>query len=356
MKKIRLFVAALLVCGLNLNSFAQVLDGVEAPAGAVVYSLPSTTIALKVTAEHEAYQAGPYAMYAQKYLGIDVKQGSGDFYTIKSIEMIPYVEADPKVSAAVNLQGSKAAPANFLSLCSQGLVVMQDSYMGKPAAWRFPSAMNAQKFLAGSTSNIGNTTTTLYKTVVTEAGVEKVPVKQTQTVEKSLEKKAEETAELIFKLRQKRVDIVTGDTDATFSGEAMAATLAEIQRLEDEYMSMFIGKSVKDEQVMIFDVVPDASKQKHMYIAFRLSDTQGLLPANNMQGRPFVLELLADAEPIAPTAVSEAALATKGRVAYRKPVTVVAKLMDGQKVLLQTRVPVYQLGKIMSFPLDVTLR
>lgn len=356
MKKMRLFVAALLLCGLQVSASAQVLDGVEAPAGAVVYSLPSTTIALKVTAEHEAYQAGPYAMYAKKYLGIDVRQGSGDFYTIKFVEMVPYVEADPKVSAAVNLQGSKVAPANFLSLCSQGLVVLQDGYTGKAAAWRFPSAVNAQEFLAGSTSNIGNTTTTLYKTVVGADGVEKVPVKQTQAVEKSLEKKAEETAELIFRLRQKRVDIITGDTDATFSGEAMGATLAEIQRLEDEYMSMFIGKSVKDEQTMVFDVVPDASKQKHMYIAFRLSDTQGLLPANNMQGRPFVLELVADGEPIAPTAVSDAALATKGRVAYRKPVTVVAKLMDGQKVLMQARVPVYQLGKIMSFPLDVTLR
>ena len=35
---------------------------------------------------------------------------------------------------------------------------------------------------------------------------------------------------------------------------------------------------------------------------------------------------------------------------------VIAKIMDGQKVLIQTRVPVYQLGKIMSFPMDVTLK
>ena len=103
-------------------------------------------------------------------------------------------------------------------------------------------------------------------------------------------------------------------------------------------------------------VTVEAVSEKHLYIAFRLSDNQGLLPANNMQGRPIVLELAADGEPIAPTAVSEAALATKGRVAYRKPVTVMAKLMDGQKVLMQTRVPVYQLGKIMSFPMDVTLK
>ena len=99
MKKIALFLVAFMVAGLQMN--AQVLNGTEAPAGAIVYSLPSTTIALKVTAEHESYQAGPYAMYAYKYLGIEVRENSGDFYTIKSIEMVPYVEADPKVSAAM---------------------------------------------------------------------------------------------------------------------------------------------------------------------------------------------------------------------------------------------------------------
>lgn len=356
MKKFGLFVAALLLAGLGFPASAQVLDGVEAPAGTIVYSLPSTTIALKVTAAHEAYQAGPYAQYAKKYLGIDVKQQSGDYYTIKSIEMVPYVEADPFVSAAVNLSGSKSAPANFLNLCSQGLVAISDGYTGKPVQWRFPSAVGAEEFLDGTASNIDNMSTTLYKTVMGAGGLEKIPVKQDQTVVKSLEKKAEETAQMIFSLRQKRVDIITGNTDATFSGEAMAATLQEIKRLEDEYMSMFAGKSVRDEQIAVFDVIPKASNKNHMYIAFRISDSQGLVPANDMQGRPIILELVAGDEPIAPSTVSEAALSTKGRVAYRKPVTVTARILDGQKVLLQSRVPVYQLGKIQSFPIETTLK
>lgn len=357
MNRIRLFLAAIMIVGILPHAAAQVLNvNEQAPAGTVVYSLPSTTIALEVTAEHESYQAGPYAQYAKKYLGIDVRGASGDFYKIKSVRMVPYIEADPTVSAAVNLQGSKVASANFLQMASQGLVVLSDSYTGKPAQWRFPATVDARDFFAGTASNIDNTSTVLYKTVMGAEGIEKIPVKQEQAVVKSLEKKAEETAEMIFKLRQKRVDIITGDTDATFSGEAMGAALAEIKRLEEEYMSMFVGKSVFDEQSVVFDVVPQASNQKHIYIAFRISETQGLLHPNNMQGRPVVLELVKDKEPIAPTAVSEAAMNTKGRVAYRKPVTVVAKVMDGQKVLLQTRVPVYQLGKIMSFPVETLMR
>ena len=108
--------------------------------------------------------------------------------------------------------------------------------------------------------------------------------------------------------------------------------------------------------IVVSAVVPQATAQKHIYIAFRISEQYGLLPANNMQGRPVVLELAKDVEPISPTAVADAVAATKGKVAYRKPVTVIAKVMDGQKVLIQTRIPVYQLGKILSFPTETLMR
>jgi hypothetical protein len=75
-----------------------------------------------------------------------------------------------------------------------------------------------------------------------------------------------------------------------------------------------------------------------------------------MQGRPIVVELVEDGEAIKPTPLAEAALNTKGRVAYRKPVTVLARVKDGQQILVQARVPVYQLGKIMSFPVETLMK
>ena len=148
------------MAGMQIPAVAQVLGKDEvAPAGTVVYSLPSTTLVMKVTAEHESYQAGPYAQFAKKYLGLDVRQTSGDTYKIKSIEMVPYIEADPEVSAAVNLQGSKVGTANFLNMCSQGLIVLSDNYTGKGAQWRFPSMQGAQEFVSGAASNIDNVTT-----------------------------------------------------------------------------------------------------------------------------------------------------------------------------------------------------
>ena len=150
---------------------------------------------------------------------------------------------------------------------------------------------------------------------------------------------------MIFELRRTRVQIVTGDTDASFSGEAMAAALEEIDRLEKEYTSLFVGYSDFQTQKFNFDVIPQ--KGTNMYIAFRLSDTEGLLPAEAASGRPYVLNVTA-AESLAPAAASK----SKTAVRYRIPAVCTVKLMDGATALFQTRVPVYQFGTEAAYPMN----
>lgn len=341
---------------------AQMLEaGQEQPSGVVIYSLPSTSIMLTVTAEKENFVAGPYAQFAQKYMGSEARTEDAVTYTLKSIDMAPYLEADPSTRIALNLSGRGNAAANFLQLCAQGLIVASDSYTGKPEAWRFPSIANNDVFAGKDVGgNLTSVTTTLYKTVNTAEGFQRVAVSQSQVVEKSLEKKAQETANAIFDLRKSRMQIVTGDTDATYSGEAMQAAISEITRMEQEYMSLFYGTSTTSVQTMNFDVVPtasNASSRQQMYVAFRLSETEGLLPANDVSGRPIVLELSFDKAPEVTTGgVASAKLLPSSTVYYRVPVIATARIMDGSQMLLQTRVPVYQFGQTVSFPLNSVLK
>jgi len=337
---------------------AQMLEaGQEQPSGVVIYSLPSTSVMLTVVAEKESFVAGPYAQFAQKYMGSEARTENAVTYTLKSIDLAPYLEADPSVRIAINLSGRSTAAANFLKLCSQGLIVASDSYTGKPESWRFPSIANNDVFAGKDVEgNLTSATTTLYKTVNTAEGFQRVAVSQSQVVEKSLEKKAQETANTIFDLRKSRMQIITGDTDATYSGEAMQAAIAEITRLEQEYMSLFYGTSTTSTQTMNFDVVPTASNSKQMYVAFRISETEGLLPANDIAGRPIVLELSFDKAAAVTTAgTSSTRTVTGGMVYYRVPAVATARIMDGSQMLLQTRIPVYQFGQTVSFPLNSVL-
>jgi len=338
-------IAALLL-GISAAAPAQIIPSVSAsPSGTVVYSLPVTSINFCVDAVREDFIAGPYAQYAKKYMGSEARTSNEVNYYLKSIKVVPYLEADPSVRVTVNLK-KEGAGDSFLKLCSQGLVVASDSYTGKEEIWRFPSLAGNDQFAGKDVdNNLSTATTTLYKTVKTATGYEKVAVSQSQVVEKSAEKKASETAATIFKLRSMRMAIVTGDTDATYSGEAMASAIKELLRMEEEYMSLFYGTTVESVQTMSFDVVPKGNNREHMYVAFRLSDTEGLLPPSDLSGRPIVLDLELD-----PAAASVSGGKASG-IMYRVPRIATARVLDGSQMLLQTRIPMYQFGETMYFPL-----
>jgi hypothetical protein len=341
----------LLISGATELKSQIINPGERIPAGAIVYSLPVTSLHFVAEAACESFMAGPYARFAQKYLGVQAREDNYDNYRITSVEIIPYIEADPSVNIALNLGNNRNASANFLEMINQGLIMWSDSYAGKSEKMRYPDLKSNSLFVKSmSTSNLTSEKTTLYRTVQTATGTERAAVQQSQVVEKSLEKRAEESANMIFRLRAKRLEIITGETDATFSGDALRAAIDEINRLEDEYLSLFFGKTRTTFQKMSFDVVPDVTNDKQIYIAFRLSETQGLLPSNNLSGRPIVLELVSERRA---ESLNMDMTSSKGRVIYRKPLLMNARLMDGQNMIMQSRVPVYQLGSTMSFPIEI---
>ena len=340
----KLFKSFAVICAL-LGAAAAF--GQSVPNGAVIYSLPRTTIVVTVEAQHEVFTAGPYAQYAEKYLGYKARQASSSSCKIVSINMAPYVEADPSERYAINLSDKVAS--NFVQLCSQGLIVMSDSYTGKESQWRFDTPAGAEQFIGRDPEgNLAGATATLYRVVKTETGFEKVGVKQSLVVEKSLEKKAEEAARSIFNLRDKRTQIITGDTDATFSGEALQAAIAEIDRLESEYMSLFYGVTETAIQKMSFDVIPVSGTLK--YVAFKASDKDGLLPASSSAGRSVSLEI--SLENLGAINTSGAKSSSSASVYYRVPAVAVCKIVDESRTLCEMRVPVYQMGQTQSFPIN----
>jgi len=336
--------------------FAQEVRGGEfIPDGAVIYSLPMTTFSIEVEAEGEVFSAGPYARFAQKYLGLSARVEDAVQYRITKVQVRPYLEADPAHSFMVNLTGVKNPVVNFAHFSTQGLIVLADSYVGKEEKMRFAASGRAEFTDKGTSSNLTQEQVTLYRAEQGASGISRVAVPQNQTVEKSLERRAEEAASLIFQLRSKRVEIITGETDATFSGAALGDAMKEIARLEEEYLSLFLGKSSYTTQIMQFDVQPVAKQARQTYIAFRFSESEGLVPASNLSGRPVVLELNAEGVQLAPPAVTPDSGKSAVKLFYRKPLAMHLSILDGQEVLVQSRVLVYQLGQTLSFPINVSL-
>lgn len=313
-----------ILCG----SFAMNAQDTAENLGAVSYCLPSTTLSFDVEAVCEIYHSGPYAAYAAKYLGIDVRRNDSVTYSISDVKLIPYMEADQSARYLLDTQNA-ALNASFLRMTSQGLVAVGDAVFGHESAWRFP--------------------------VDTLRKLDGVP--QMPRASQSSEKKAAEAAATIIRLREKRLQIVTGDTDATYSGEAMGAAVAELSRMEQEYLKLFTGYSEYRTQNLHFEVIPKKDRSSQMYVAFRLSETEGLLSADSASGKPIVLEITP--EPIAaPEAEDKKGKQPKGvvYVTYRIPAICGIRLSDGSRTLVNGRIPIYQFGIDSTMPANLTVK
>lgn len=308
------------------------LAGVLLQAQETTYSLPTTTFVVEVDAVQEYFYAGPYAAYAQKMLGFRAKDKDAVTAHVTRVSLLPCVEADPSARYTV-----EPGLEYLLSISAQGLVCFRDTLEAGALTWRFspiPQRDFSDKGLTGSDILRSETTVEL---VQVDTGFVRMPVTRKVPDTKSLEEKASEAAEIILAARTERMNIAMGQTDATFSGEALEAALKELSRIEEEYLALFRGYTVERPLHGVFDVRPSAGERVQRYVAFLLSDTDGLKSAG--KGTPFYLELEAETMPEPVDAGGR-----RRMLRYREPAICTVRLTQDGRDLLVTRAPVYQLG------------
>ena len=324
----KLFVAAALLLPLAL------------PAQEVSYALPSTSITVKVEVRQETFFAGPYAPFAKQMLNMSVSDQDAITTEITRVELIPRVEADTDAWYTCDQESSA-----LLSLSAQGLVSLGNA--AAPVSWRFLPGLKADFTDKGLTVPEKEAVETIFTEMPTDTGMVTIPVEHKILVEKTLEDKASDAADVILQVRKERLNIASGNTDASYSGESLRAALQELERIEAEYMALFRGYSVVRKQVCTYDVVPSRSVNHHRYLVFRLTDDGPV--TEGVSGTPYYLEL--QPEGTLPEEDQADKKKSKGSVRYRIPqVCKVTFSRDGHP-LLQTRLPFYQLGVESSLSL-----
>ncbi|MBQ2103908.1 MAG: DUF4831 family protein [Bacteroidales bacterium] len=274
---------------------------------------PKTKLTFDVSAQLEQFYAGPYARYAQKYLGVEAKEEDSSKATLTSVVM--------KYGSDTEASGT--------------------------SVWSKPGFAQSGFESRGVSANYTSEAATLFS-----AGAASRIVSQSVTVEKTPEQKAREAADMVFLLRRNRIQIITGDTDATYSGEAMKAAIDELAALEQEYLSLFLGYTITQEQKVTFELSPSSDAKDQIYVIFRLSDQEGLLPAEEIGGKPYYLDIAPQEMASAPAADPRAASRAKAVQTVRIPAICDLKVSDGVKTFLQSRIPVYQLGEDRVYPVQ----
>ena len=322
---------------------ALIMATVSLSAQEVTYFLPFTTLNLQVEVRQESFFAGPYAQYAHDMLNMDVRDEDEVTTTVTRVEMVPLIEADP--SARYTTEGENAS---LLALSAQGLVSFSSRQEGQREDWRFLPQLRADYSASGLTGPTKEVTTVTSQLIENEDGFMRVPVEHKAIVAKSLKDKASDAADMILVLRRQRLDIATGNTDATYAGEAMAAALEELDRAEQEYLALFRGYSVVRTLTASFEVRPLPSQRVQRYLAFRLTDNGPV--SGGQEGTPFYVELQPESLAAATDEDSERRKARGAVLHYRIPAVCEVMLTRDGLPLCQARILIYQLGKESTFP------
>ena len=266
----------------------------------VTYFLPATTVGLEVEAVRETSFAGPYAAFAKKYLGIDVRLKDETRTYLVSVGLEPATEADP--AARFSVDPGKEAD-RFLALSAQGLISLGEDTPPEAVRWNFVAPERSDFNRKGVSAGQAKERRTTYKNVKSDSTdiFTQVPVYQDVVVTRTPEQRAREAAELILKVRQERYKITVGDTDATYSGEALGSAIAELTRMEEEYMTLFVGYTVKETQHASFEVRPEPGRDQ-AYPVFRISPEDGVIAPDDGEGTLYYLsfapEKTAEARPV----------------------------------------------------------
>ncbi len=281
MKKILLL---MIVCALSLSSFAQVqLYPYKNPpeklkyTGKVSYALPTTTFKMTVTVSKVQEVRGYFADYAESLLGLtNIIQQNRTYYTLNSVEIEPIRTADMEQCFTAYTSNAEIAKSWF----EHGAQL--SPFVTAPKAYTSHTSSLPDFFKNYADISYTQQSEAFVDTKIIDGVVTQVPASHTKTVSKSFESKAREAADAIMKSRKDQYNLVAGEQETPYSGEALAIMLSELKNWENNYMSLFAGVSLSDTIVYVLYITPDAKDISPTgAVAFYFNDSKGL---NSMEG------------------------------------------------------------------------
>ncbi|MRT91363.1 DUF4831 family protein [Ancylomarina sp. 16SWW S1-10-2] len=326
----------------------------------VVYALPKTVFNVDVVAEKKIRKVGPFARFSEKYIGVTPKISSnGVEWNIKSIELTENGEVDPQ--HYYKLSSVEDYEPNLIQLSPEGLIEgfnMNSLNLEKEvhySALKEDAEVEIEYGKFSIDPNLLIKKDTVYKVVETDTAFLKVPTVIEQGVVKSLEDKAKEAAHQLFKLRKRRFKILTANYEVLPpDGKAYEIIIRELDKLEKEYLSLFLGKEVSVIERGQFTYKPSSNDKGG--VLFRISPNKGLVDVSDLKAIPVRVEFknlgLTSELPVLP---QDPNLSPNSLIHYRIPGQAEVKIVFGKDVIYKKNHLIAQFGKVMTMPSQVLL-
>lgn len=230
----------------------------------ITYQLPATQLLVHAEAVCTQVKAGVFAQYAEKYLGItDAPMEDLTTWEISSVQLTAKAVADSARTYHVNFNEKLPMPVFYLN---QGMLLS----INRQPSQTEPEMVAAEEVAADKSE--------LHATQVMNEELLKAGSKA---------KQAEIAARQIFRIRESRLNLLTGEVDnLPADGASFQLVLDNLQAQESAYMELFVGvKTVTSAQRdFVYRPVGEGNT-----VLFRFSKHFGFVDADDLSGEPYKL-------------------------------------------------------------------
>ena len=321
--KRKLFIP-LVCCALPLLSVAQ--DMVKLVPDkfneyALNYYLPYTVADIEFVATKTVCKAGPYYKYAKKYLGVtDIVTEDSETWAIERVCMVPRGIADTENRYLLTF---KSGQTPYIYVNPNGLIYSINAepeladLSGPPVAPDEPDSIDVSKVFSEELLMSG-----------------------------SIAKMAEVAAKQIYRIRESRLDLLTGDVDKMpADGDSFKLIIAQLDAQEAALTALFLGTKSVERVVKRIEYCPEDDVESE--ILFRFSDFLGFVDADDLSGAPVSISVTV-------TEKGEYPVDNKGNIvelpkkalAYTIPGKAVIAISYDGRTYVEEELPIAQLGVV----------
>lgn len=353
----RIIAVCLLVIGVCLAANAQKKREITTPV-TVNYCLPKVAYRVDVQLECNHRVPGPFCATAQSDLGVKPEiTEAEDCWKITGIDVSPYYLPDE--NATFTTSASVDYHPIMLSLSPEGFLAGVAAIPGrecpdKCASWSYvPEEKSTEKEVSVASVKAYNPLKEVLDSNYTEEEIDGVMKRIWDPIvsyaPKELADARSEAVKEIFRIRTERTRLLASENNVP-DGASLKRILKEFDRMEEGYLSLFLGKESISRTTRSFTVLP--GKEKEMVVAFRFNREHGIAQKNDVSVPAYGLRVDALTLPADAAAGGADALGSSA-VRYRVPATATISLVRVNETLRSFTDVVPQLGVVRTFPLEV---
>jgi hypothetical protein len=298
----------------------------------IVYSLPKTKFCIDVEIEKTTQKPGVFYRYSERYLATNkVIFENKVTFQLKNIKVKTITLPDLNRTYSFvpsNVQQTTYLSVNSLGiLCGVNVACQSEKDVIQTAEKPFEENSKPDALL---------------------------PLGEEYMMAGSEAKLAEGVAKQIYRIRERRLSLLTADTDKLpADGASFKTMLDNLNKMEHDLTELFVGKTIIESQTKTINIIPTATVNNS--VLFRLSLLKGIVNADDLSGNPYYINIISSPTnkltiDSKPKIIDSRSKQDYPALYYILPAWTQVSIGDGITTLYKNDFIVPQLGQILSLP------